>query len=194
MTNQRKPMRRSWTCVGIVCIAALAGCKQYDSPATQTSPPESNAQLPASTTSASGAPAATAPNAVPDQPNQTGADLGVANSADHGKYLVDATGQTLYMLEKDSKGASSCYDACSTQWPPLLSPKGTPKALDPALQAGAIVNIQRTDGSVQVTYQGHPLYHYSKDAAPGQINGQGIHDQFGEWYMLTPAGEPLEGH
>jgi predicted lipoprotein with Yx(FWY)xxD motif len=194
MAIQRKPMRHPRISLAILCIVGLAACKQYDSPTTQASPPDSNAQPPASTTPASGAPAATAPSAVPDQPNQMGADLGVANSADHGKYLVDATGQTLYMLEKDSKGASSCYDACSTQWPPLLSPKGTPKALDPALQAGAIVNIQRTDGTVQVTYNGHPLYHYSKDVAPGQINGQGVEDQFGEWYMLTPAGEPLTAH
>jgi predicted lipoprotein with Yx(FWY)xxD motif len=194
MASQRKPMRHAGACAAILCIAGLAGCKQYDSPTTQASPPDSSAREPASAPATSDVPAATAPSAVPDQPNRTGADLGVANSADHGKYLVDATGQTLYMLEKDSKGASSCYDACSTQWPPLLSPKGTPKALDPALEAGAIVNIQRTDGTVQVTYNGHPLYHYSKDVAPGQINGQGVEDQFGEWYMLTPAGEPMESH
>jgi predicted lipoprotein with Yx(FWY)xxD motif len=183
MTTQGKSTQRKHACAWIVCTVALSGCKQYDSPTTQTSPPDSTAQ-----------PAATAPGAVPDQPNRTGADLGVAKSADHGKYLVDATGQTLYVLEKDSKGASSCYDACSTQWPPLLSPQGTPKALDPAIKAGAIVDIQRTDGSVQVTYQGHPLYHYSKDLAAGQINGQGVKDQFGEWYLVAPSGDALAAH
>ncbi|MDB6162843.1 MAG: hypothetical protein JWL98_275 [Xanthomonadaceae bacterium] len=155
---------------GCAVVVLVAGCKQYQSPTTQTSAPADT-----------GTPAPSAPAAVPDQPSQSGADLGVANSADHGKYLVDATGKTVYMLQKDSKGASSCYDACATQWPPLLSPQGTPKALDPSVAAGAIVDIQRTDGGVQVTYHGHPLYHYSQDLAAGQINGQGARDSFGEW-------------
>jgi predicted lipoprotein with Yx(FWY)xxD motif len=128
---------------------------------------------------------------VPDQPSTSGANLGVANSADHGKYLVDATGKTLYMLDKDPKGASACSDACATRWPPLLSPAGTPKALDPSMAAARIVNIQRADGGVQVTYNGHPLYHYAQDLAAGQINGQGARDEFGEWSMLSPDGGPI---
>jgi predicted lipoprotein with Yx(FWY)xxD motif len=176
--------------LALACAASAGGCKQYDSPSTQTSPPAETSN-PSTTSQASGAPA---PAAVPNQPNQSGSDIGVANSADHGKYLVDATGKTLYALEKDGKGKSSCYDACSTRWPPLLSPEGTAKALDASVKGDAIVNIQRTDGTVQVTYQGHPLYHYSQDQAAGQINGQGIKDQFGEWYMLSPAGEPIQSH
>jgi predicted lipoprotein with Yx(FWY)xxD motif len=188
-------VRRGRVMAGLLLVTAIAGCKQYDSPTTQTSPPDAaKATGPSTVSGASGVPGPAAPNAVPDQPNQTGADLGVANSADNGKYLVDATGKTLYVLQSDSKGASSCYDACSTKWPPLLAPQGTPRALDPSIKADAIVNIQRTDGTVQVTYQGHPLYHYGQDATAGQINGQRQKDQFGEWYMLDPAGKPIEGH
>jgi predicted lipoprotein with Yx(FWY)xxD motif len=161
-------------CVLVVCIT---GCKQYQQPDTQTSGPSNT-----------GATAATAP---PAAVNQSGADLGVSNSSQHGKYLVDATGKTVYTLQKDSKGMSSCYDACATQWPPLLSPQGTPKALDRSIAQNAIVNIQRTDGGVQVTYHGHPLYHYSQDVSAGQINGQGAKDPFGEWYMLSPSGDPI---
>ena len=179
--------------LGLALLVAISGCKQYNSPTTQTSP-ASSASTPSPTTGATGTPGPAAPSAVPDQPSRTGADLGIANSADYGKYLVDATGKSLYVLQKDSKGASSCYDACSTKWPPLLSPGGTPKALDPSIQANAIVNIQRTDGNVQVTYQGHPLYHYVEDVSAGQLNGQGVKDQFGEWYLVTPAGKPLESH
>lgn len=178
--------------IGLALLAAVAGCKQYDSPTTQSSPASSASAPPRS--GATGTPRPAAPSAVPDQPSQAGADLGVANAADYGKYLVDATGKSLYVLQKDAKGASSCYDACSTKWPPLLSPSGTPKALDPTIQGNAIVNIQRTDGQVQVTYQGHPLYHYAEDVSAGQLNGQGVKDQFGEWYLVTPAGKPLEAH
>ncbi|MFL6591099.1 MAG: hypothetical protein ACJ8GK_00110 [Luteimonas sp.] len=184
--------RSTFVLLALACAVSAAGCKQYDSPSTQTSPPAQSSA--ASTASQAAGTPGPVPAAVPDQPNQSGSDIGVANSADHGKYLVDATGRTLYVLEQDDKGKSSCYDACSTRWPPLLSPQGTPKALDASIKGEAIVNIQRTDGTVQVTYQGHPLYHYSQDQAAGQINGQGIKDQFGEWYMLSPAGEPMESH
>ena len=178
--------RATFALLALACAVSAGGCKQYDSPSTQTSPPAETSN-PSTTSQATGAPAA-----VTDKPNQSGSDIGVANSADHGKYLVDATGKTLYVLEKDEKGKSTCYDACATRWPPLLSPQGTPKALDTSIKGDAIVNIQRTDGTVQVTYQGHPLYHYSQDQAAGQINGQGIKDQFGEWYILSAAGEPVE--
>src|SRR6187200_517356 len=97
--------------VACAIAIAIAGCKQDQAPEPQTSAP-----------SDTGTPSATAPPAVPDQPSQSGADLGVANSAEHGKYLVDATGKTLYMMAKDAKGTSSCSDACATQWPPLLGP------------------------------------------------------------------------
>jgi predicted lipoprotein with Yx(FWY)xxD motif len=185
--------RRERMMTGLLLLVAIAGCKQYDSPTTQASPADA-AKAPSTTSGATGTPGPAAPGAVPDQPNQTGADLGVANSADNGKYLVDATGKTLYVLQSDSKGASGCSDACSTKWPPLLAPQGTPKALDASIRPDAIVNIQRTDGGVQVTYQGHPLYHFAQDMTAGQINGQGVKDQFGEWYLLDPAGKPIEGH
>jgi predicted lipoprotein with Yx(FWY)xxD motif len=176
--------------LGLGLLLTVAGCD----PQEVQRPTGSDATPASAPAAATTPPAATAPSAVPDQPAQSGADIGVASSADHGKYLVDATGKTLYVLEKDSKGASSCYDACSTQWPPLLSPGGTPKALDPSIDAGAIVNIQRTDGAVQVTYRGQPLYHYSRDLAAGQLNGQGVKDQFGEWHIVTPSGEPSQAH
>lgn len=178
--------RSTLVLLALACAASAGGCKQYDSPSTQTSPPAETSN-PSTTSQAAGTPAAV-------QSDQSGSDIGVANSADHGKYLVDATGKTLYALEKDGKGKSSCYDACSTRWPPLLSPQGSAKALDASVKGEAIVSIQRTDGTVQVTYRGHPLYHYSQDQAAGQINGQGIKDQFGEWYLLSPAGEPIESH
>jgi predicted lipoprotein with Yx(FWY)xxD motif len=163
-----------------IAVLMLGGCKQYESPNSQSSVPTTT-----------GTPAPTAPAAVPDQPSRTGADLGVADSAAHGRYLVDATGKTLYMLSKDGRDSSSCADACTTQWPPLLSPAATPRALDPAIAQDAIVTIQRPDGGMQVTYRGHPLYHYSRDTAAGQVNGHGVKDQFGEWNLVSATGSPI---
>lgn len=185
--------RPEWM-VGALLVAALAGCKQYDSPTTQTSPATSDRTATPSTTSgATGAPGPAAASPVSDQANQAGAGLDVADSS-NGTYLVDGTGRALYMLQADAKGASSCYDACTTKWPPLLAPQHGSRAPGPSIKSSAIVNIQRTDGFVQVSYQGHPLYHFAQDTTAGQIGGQGTKDQFGEWYLLDATGKPIEGH
>lgn len=139
------------------------------------------------------APAPTPPPAVPDQPNRTGADLGVAQSAQYGRYLVDATGKSLYLLEKDADGTSTCHDACARAWPPLLASQGMPKALDPSLAQASIGTTPRNDGTTQVTFNGHPLYHYAQDQAAGQVNGQGVSDEYGEWHLVTPQGGAVDG-
>ena len=156
-------------------------------PGAQTPPPEATQPSPAPDNAP---PAATQPD-VPAVPN--GFDLNVAQSAEHGAYLVDGTGKTVYMLAKDAGGTSTCQGACATQWPPLLA-QGEPKGMDPSLNDGDIGVIQRGDGTQQVTYAGHPLYHYAMDTAAGQLNGAGKHDQFGNWSALSPEGQPLGAH
>lgn len=160
-------------------------------PGAQTPPPEAINPPTVATDATNTPPAATQPG-EPITPN--GADLGLAESAEHGRYLVDATGKALYMLEQDSNGTSTCHDACATEWPPLLAQQGTPRTLDPSLDDGAVGVIQRKDGTQQVTFNGHPLYHFAQDTAAGQINGAGREDPFGEWYLLGPEGNPLQGH
>jgi predicted lipoprotein with Yx(FWY)xxD motif len=107
-----------------------------------------------------------------------------------GTIVVNSGGLTLYDFHKDKGGASSCYGACAAAWPPLLT-EGEPKA-----EAGAMTSqlgtTKRKDGSVQVTYNGWPLYTYAGDQAPGEANGNDV-DQFGaEWYALQPNGEEPE--
>jgi len=178
--------------IAIASVLAVAGCNRIDEPASQTPVPTT---APSATTAPDDStPAATTPATMPDQASQGGADLGVGQSDEYGDYLVDASGRSLYLLEKDTAGASLCYDACSSEWPPLLSMQGMPRGLDPAVKAGSIGTLQRTDGSMQVTYNGHPLYHYAKDTAAGQTNGQDVQDEFGEWYLVTPTGEAAAEH
>ena len=52
--------------------------------------------------------------------------------------------------------------------------------------------MTRPDGATQVTFNGRPLYRYAKDSGPGAVTGQDVHDQWGEWYLVTPAGDALE--
>jgi predicted lipoprotein with Yx(FWY)xxD motif len=107
-----------------------------------------------------------------------------------GKILVDADGRTLYLFEADKGAMSACNGACASVWPPLTT-TGQPKA-GSGLAASKLATTKRSDGKTEVTYNGHPLYTYAGDSAPGQTAGQGI-DGFGaEWYVLSAAGNKIE--
>jgi len=113
-----------------------------------------------------------------------------AKVGDLGAIIVNSEGLTLYDFHKDKGGKSSCYGACATAWPPLLT-EGEPKA-EAGAMASQLGTTKRNDGTVQVTYNGWPLYTYAGDQAPGEANGNDI-DQFGaEWYALQPNGEEPE--
>lgn len=123
----------------------------------------------------------------PGAEEEAAATIEVASS-DLGDIIVDADGNALYMFEPDEEanGEPTCYDECAATWPPLEA-TGDPVAgsgLDPAL----VGTVERTDGPVQVTYNGLPLYHFANDEAAGETNGQGLNEV---WWVLSPDGEPL---
>jgi predicted lipoprotein with Yx(FWY)xxD motif len=103
-----------------------------------------------------------------------------------GSFLVDDKGMTLYLFTKDTPNTSNCYDKCATAWPPLLT-TGAPAAGD-GVDASKLGTTNRTDGTVQVTYNGWPLYYYEKDKAAGDVVGQ---DVGGVWYVVSPAGDKV---
>ena len=113
------------------------------------------------------------------------ASIGTADT-DLGAVLVDADGFTLYLFQQDTGSASTCTGDCATTWPPVLTDGATVADGVP----GALETTTRDDGTLQVTYEGHPLYRYSGDAAPGDTNGQGIG---GVWFAATPEGTPAAG-
>jgi predicted lipoprotein with Yx(FWY)xxD motif len=116
--------------------------------------------------------------------------VSAAPVGDLGTILVDSQGLTLYDFHKDKGGESSCYGACAAAWPPLLT-DGNAQAQGKA-DRSMLGTTKRKDGSVQVTYNGWPLYTYAADQAPGEANGNDI-DQFGaEWYALQPNGQEPE--
>ena len=103
-----------------------------------------------------------------------------------GSFLVDGKGMTLYLFTKDTPSTSVCYDKCAVAWPPLLT-TSAPVAGD-GLDASKLGTTTRKDGSVQVTYNGWPLYYYEKDKAPGDVTGQ---DVGGVWYVVNAAGDQV---
>ena len=103
-----------------------------------------------------------------------------------GRILVDSKGRTLYDFPPDHQGVSVCYGACAALWPPLTT-KGKPQA-GPGVVASLLGTTKRSDGKLEVTYGGHPLYYYVADTKPGQLSGQGL-NQFGApWWALSAAG------
>ena len=83
-----------------------------------------------------------------------------------GKIWTDEKGMTLYTFDKDEAGKSNCYDKCATAWPPLAA------AAD-ATAEGEWTVVDRTDGTKMWAYEGHPLYTYVEDKAPGEVTGDG---------------------
>jgi predicted lipoprotein with Yx(FWY)xxD motif len=103
-----------------------------------------------------------------------------------GTILVDSQGRTLYLFTHDSSATSTCSGPCATAWPPLAA-TGAPTAASGA-NAALLGTSKRADGTIQVTYNGHPLYRFIKDLNPGQTNGQGVVAFSGSWFAVTVAG------
>ena len=107
-----------------------------------------------------------------------------------GTFLVDNQGRTLYLFEADKGPKSTCNGACASAWPPETT-SSPPKAAGGA-KSSLLGRSKRSDGTMQVTYHGHPLYRYAGDSRAGDTNGQGL-DQFGaEWYVLAPKGSKID--
>jgi predicted lipoprotein with Yx(FWY)xxD motif len=120
--------------------------------------------------------------------SEPAASISVSNlGGDVGKALVDSEGFTLYYFEKDRGGKSACYGACAQAWPPLNT-DGAPQATNGAI-ASKLGTSKRSDGTVQVTYAGWPLYTYAVDAKPGEANGTDVKSFGATWYPLHPNGE-----
>ena len=107
-----------------------------------------------------------------------------------GRIIVDSRGHTLYLFEKDRRGASACSGACLVYWPPLLT-SGAPTTTKGA-RPSLLGSIRRADGTRQVTYAGHPLYLFSGDTRRGQTNGEGLKDFGAGWYVLMPSGKKID--
>ncbi len=122
-------------------------------------------------------------------PAATGATIAVATNSKLGQILVDGKGITVYLFVHDTGTASTCYTSCAQIWPPLLT-SGPPQAGTGAT-ASLLGTTTRTDGKVEATYAGHPLYYFVQDKQPGDATGQGVDGFGGLWWVLTPSGAAM---
>jgi predicted lipoprotein with Yx(FWY)xxD motif len=111
------------------------------------------------------------------------AAIGVAQTS-LGKVLVDGRGMTLYTLSADGQDHSTCATDCLQFWP----------AASPAHGGKLSVPLGRTttpDGTAIATVAGHPVYTFSQDQQPGDVNGEGVNEFGGTWYALSPTGQSV---
>jgi predicted lipoprotein with Yx(FWY)xxD motif len=101
--------------------------------------------------------------------------------------LTNASGFTLYAFAPDTSTTSNCNGACAQNWPPVTGPATA------AGVTGTFGTIKRSDGSVQATFDGHPLYAFVGDTAPGQAKGNGLNAAGGLWHEVTTSGTAPAG-
>jgi predicted lipoprotein with Yx(FWY)xxD motif len=107
-----------------------------------------------------------------------------------GQILVGANGKTLYLFEADTSTQSTCSGACAQAWPPLTT-AGSPKAAG-GVSASLLGTTTRSDGTAQVTYNGHPLYYFVSDTKAGDTTGEGSTAFGAGWDVVSPAGDKIE--
>jgi predicted lipoprotein with Yx(FWY)xxD motif len=164
VNNMPGPVRLTAGVGGVVGVALLAAACASGS--SSSAPPAS---------SASGSAAA------------AGGTVITTATSSGSTFLTDGSGRAVYLWVKDSGGTSQCSGACAGTWPPVT---GTPTVAGSA-NASDLGTITRSDGTKQVTYDGHPLYYFAGDSGAGTANGQGS-DSFGaKWWLVSPSGSDV---
>ena len=107
-----------------------------------------------------------------------------------GAVLAGPGGRTVYLFEKDVGTTSSCSGACAAAWPPVTT-SAAPSATGVA-QAKLLGTTHRSDGAVQVTYAGHPLYFFVGDRSATDVKGEGLKNFGAGWYVLNPNGQKID--
>ena len=164
-------MRKIWGVAGLAALAltvSACGSSGGSSSAPAAAASSSSAAAPASPVSSSGA---------------AGGSTVAERTIGGQQVLTNAQGMTLYWFAPDTPTTSKCTGSCATYWPPVKGPVTAGSGV-----TGTLATITRSDGSKQASYDGHPLYTYAGDTAPGQNKGNGLNASGGLWYEMTVSG------
>ena len=169
----------------VAAVLVLAGCGSDDAGDGATddpAPSESSSATPGEDEPTSDE--ATTPPPRKKKRPATGTAITTRDS-DFGEMLFDATGQAIYLFDKETSTEPACYDACAEAWPPVLT-DGVPRA-DGGVDSGLLGTTKRSDGSTQVTYGGHPLYFYAHEDKL-EVLCHNVAEYGGLWLVVTPEG------
>jgi predicted lipoprotein with Yx(FWY)xxD motif len=185
MKRMSAPARLAAGVGGAVGAAALvAACSSSSSSSSTTAPASSSPAAPASSS-----PTAAPSGAAASGSASTSATVITTASSSGATFLVSGSGRAVYLWTKDTPNMSACTGACPGAWPPVTTTSAV--TASGSAKAGDLGTITRSDGTRQVTYDGHPLYYFSGDTGPGTATGQGS-DSFGaKWWLVSPAGSDV---
>lgn len=166
--------------VASLLLLALAACSSNDTNSG------------ASGSTGAGSPAESPAPSPSETPASGGSGETEVESEDSslGTILADSKGNTLYVFMNDTGDVSTCTGDCAASWPALIANGEVKAGGGGDVDASLLGTSARDDGTLQVTYNGHPLYHFAGDQAPGDTNGQGVG---GIWFVVSPAGDPIKG-
>jgi predicted lipoprotein with Yx(FWY)xxD motif len=166
-------MRKIVGAAGLAVLAlALSAC---------ASSPSSSSSTSATSAPATSAPASNPASSAPASAASVGA---LKKTIINGTAVVtNSKGMTLYWFAPDTSTTSNCSGSCATYWPPLVGPVTAGSGV-----IGMLGIITRANGATQATYDGHPLYTYAGDSAPGQAKGNGLNVSGGLWWEMTVSG------
>jgi len=162
-------MRRLWSAAGLAAVVLAVGACASSSSSTSSS-----------ATAQTSSPAATA--ASSSAAASTGSTV-LARTIDGTAVLTNSAGLTLYWFGPDTSTTSKCTGSCAAVWPPVTGPVTAGAGV-----TGTLGTITRPDGTIQATYDGHPLYTFAGDTAPGQTKGNGVNGSGGIWHEMTVSG------
>ena len=161
-----------------VALLAAAACSSGSSSSSGSASNSTSPSTTAPASSASGSASGSASSIVITTKTSSG-----------GSFLTNSAGRAVYLFMADSSDKSTCSGACASAWPPVVA-TGQPTAAGGA-QSSDLGTITRSDGTKQVTYDGHPLYYFVGDTGPGTDKGQGV-DGFGaKWWLVAPSGSSI---
>jgi predicted lipoprotein with Yx(FWY)xxD motif len=174
----------------VVCaLAAAALAAGCGSSSTTTSTTATAASQPA-VTATQAASAATGSSGTPNAGSATGTTIGVKHSKFGTILAAGPNHMTVYLFEADNGGHSTCSGECAAAWPPVTT-GGRPQTSGSA-SASHLGTITRSDGTRQVTYNGHPLYFFAEDKDGGDAYGQGSKAFGAGWYVMAPSGNKVD--
>jgi len=200
MNISRSLAARLFSTIAITALAALVlsaveGCAPAPAaaPAPTAAPPTAApiaTTAPAATVAPTAALVATTAASSATDPTSV---IKLGRIQNFGLFLTDGADRTLYATDNDKKDTSTCTGNCLQNWPAFIV-RATPQAAPPlpgttiGISATLISTFTRADGTMQVEYDGRPLYYFSGDKNPGDVNG---HNVGNVWHVLSPRGSPM---
>ena len=167
-------MRKIWGAAGLAVLAlAVSACGSSSSSSAASG----------STPAAAGSSSAASASAASSATSSSGGTTLTAKTIGGQQVLTNSAGFTLYWFAPDTSTTLKCTGSCATYWPPVKGPATAGSGV-----TGKLSTITRSDGATQAAYDGHPLYTYAGDTAPGQAKGNGLNVSGGLWYEMTDSG------